>query len=45
MLITMIALGMLTILGLGLTTTGRISFMISNNEKGALAARGRSAVL
>ena len=38
LLITMIALGMLTILGLSLTTTGRISFMISNNERDALEA-------
>ncbi len=38
LLITMIALVVLTILGLGLTTTGRIARMISDNHGEAIEA-------
>lgn len=38
LLVTLIALSMLTVLGLGLTTTGRISFMISSNQEDAIEA-------
>ena len=38
LLITLIALAILTVLGLAITTTGRIAFMISENEEEAIEA-------
>ncbi len=38
LLTTLIAIAILTVLGLALTTTGRISFMISENEADAIEA-------